>query len=87
MQNSLTIEYSDEILFALGVSGKAFSEEAKVLLSAKLYELGRLSSGQAARLAGKNRVEFLYELSRLNIPMSNLKIEDLESDLDFALND
>ncbi len=87
MQNTLTIEYTDDLLFALGVSGKEFSEEAKFLLAAKLYELGKISSGQAARLAGKSRVEFLLSLARLNVPMSNLREEDLRDELDFALND
>ena len=87
MQNSLTIEYTDELLFTLGVSGSDFSEEAKLLLAIKLYELGRVSSGQAAKLAGKSRVEFLYELSRFNVPMSNLQAEDIEDEVHFALND
>ncbi len=87
MQNTLTIEYADDLLFTLGVSDKEFSEEAKILLAAKLYELGKISSGQAARLAGKNRVEFLLSLSRLKVPMSNLRENDLENELNFALND
>lgn len=87
MQNTLTIEYTDDLLFTLGVSDKEFSEEAKLLLAAKLYEIGKISSGQAAKLAGKSRVEFLFSLSRLNVPMSNLKEEDLKDDLNFALND
>ncbi len=87
MQNTLTIEYADDLLFTLGVSDKEFSEEAKILLAAKLYELGKISSGQAARLAGKNRVEFLLSLSRLKVPMSNLREDDLENELNFALND
>jgi predicted HTH domain antitoxin len=87
MQNTLTIEYPDELLFALGVSDKEFSEEAKFLLAAKLYELGKISSGQAALLAGKGRVEFLYSLSRLGVPLSNLREEDLQDELNFALND
>ncbi len=87
MQNTLTIEYADDLLFTLGVSDKEFSEEAKILLAAKLYESGKISSGQAARLAGKNRVEFLLSLSRLKVPMSNLREDDLENELNFALND
>lgn len=87
MQNTLTIEYADDLLFTLGVSDKEFSEEAKFLLAAKLYELGKISSGQAARLAGKNRVEFLLSLSRLGVSMSNLREDDLENELNFALND
>ncbi len=87
MQNTLTIEYADDLLFTLGVTDKEFSEEAKLLLAAKLYEMGKISSGQAARLAGKNRVEFLLSLSRLNVPMSNLREDDLENELNFAIND
>ena len=87
MQNSLTIEYTDELLFALGISDKQFSEDAKFLLAAKLYELGRISSGQAARLADKSRVEFLFSLSQIGVPLSNLKMEDIADELNFALND
>lgn len=85
-QNVLTIEYSDDLLFRLGLSRERFSDEAKLLLAAKLYELGRLSSGEAANFAGKSRVEFLYALNALGIPMSNLREEDLKEELDFALN-
>jgi len=87
MPNTLTIEYTDELLFTLGVSNEQFSEEAKLLLAAKLYEMGKISSGQAARLAGKSRVEFLFSLARLNVPMSNLQAEDIKNELNFALND
>lgn len=85
-QNVLTIEYSDDLLFRLGLSREKFSDEAKFLLAAKLYELGRLSSGEAANFAGKTRVEFLYALNTLGIPMSNLRDEDLKEELDFALD-
>jgi predicted HTH domain antitoxin len=87
MQNTLTIEYADDLLIALGVSDKEFSREAKFLLAAKLYELGKISSGQAANLAGKTRVEFLFSLSQLGVSMSNLREEDLQNELNFALND
>jgi predicted HTH domain antitoxin len=87
MQNSLTIKFTDELLFVLGISDKEFSEDAKFLLAAKLYELGRISSAPAARLAEKSRVEFLFSLSQIGVPLNNLKTEDLENELNFALND
>lgn len=86
MQNTLTIEYADDLLFTLGVSGEEFNREARFLLAAKLYELGRISSGQAAKLSNKNRVDFLYSLGKLGVSMSNLSEEDLRNELDFALN-
>ena len=84
-QNVLTIEYGDDLLYRLGVSQKEFSDEAKFLLAAKLYELGRLSSGEAAQFAGKSRIEFLFALSNIGLPMSNLREEDLPDELGVAL--
>jgi predicted HTH domain antitoxin len=84
MYRTLTIEYGDDILFSLGLSAEQFSEEAKFLLAAKLYELGWLASGQAARLCGRERVDFLMSLLRICVPMSNLRPEDAQADIDFA---
>lgn len=84
MTHTLTIEYGDELLFSLGYSAEQFSEEAKLLLAAKLYEMGRLSSGQAARLAGKGRVDFLLSLASLGISASNLHAEDARDEIEFA---
>ena len=52
MTRSLTIDYGDEVLSALGLSPDQFREEAKILIAVKLYELGRLSTGAAAKFAG-----------------------------------
>ncbi|MFN0084074.1 MAG: UPF0175 family protein [Blastocatellia bacterium] len=87
MTHTLTIEYQDDLLFRLGVNREQFSTEARFLLAAKLYELGRLSSGEAARLAEKSRVEFLFALTQIGVPMSNLRAEDVDAELGFALNE
>jgi len=84
VKRALTIEYGDDILFSLGLSVEQFSEEAKFLLAAKLYELGKLTSGQAARLCGKGRVDFLLSLPRVGAPISNLRPEDAQAEIDFA---
>ena len=42
--------------------------------------------GQAARLAGQGRVEFLLGLARVGVLMSNLQTEDLAHELEFARN-
>jgi predicted HTH domain antitoxin len=43
---------------------KTFARELAMLAAVKLYELGKLSSGRAAQLAGLTRVEFLLALGR-----------------------
>lgn len=60
----IAIEYPETIPAALNLSPEAFEQEAKLALAVKLYEIGRLTSGQAARLAGVSRVKFLLECHR-----------------------
>ena len=84
MTRTLTIDYGDDLLLGLGLSPMEFSSEAAFLLAAKLYELGRLTSGQAARLCGKERVEFLLELPRARVPVSNLGVDDADDEIAFA---
>ena len=59
-----TYTYDDAILAALNKSAEAFEAEARMAMAVKLYELGRLTSGQAANLAGRSRVEFLLNCGK-----------------------
>jgi predicted HTH domain antitoxin len=63
---TITIEYPEAIPAVLNISPELFEKEAKLALSVKLYELGRLTSGQAAKLAGVNRVGFLLTCRKYN---------------------
>ncbi len=60
-----------------------FSREARFLLAAKFYELGKLTSGQAAGFCGKNRVDFLLSLPRAGVSISNLRPEDADAEIGF----
>ena len=84
MRHSMTIEYGDDLLVGLGLSPDEFSREARFLLAAKLYEMGRLTSGQAARLSGLQRVEFLLSLHRVGIPVSNIPADEADTEIAFA---
>jgi len=81
--HQLNIEYGDDVLASAAMPKDDFEAEAKFLLAAKLYELGRLSSGQAAGLCGKGRVDFLFSLPRVGVSMSNLRPEDVDVELGF----
>ena len=83
MSHRLEIEYGDDVLLSVGLTKDQFNQEARFLLAAKLYDLGRLSSGQAARLCGKNRVDFLMSLPRVGVSISNLRPEDAELEKEF----
>jgi predicted HTH domain antitoxin len=84
MSHTMTLEYGDDVLLATGQSPSEFAEEARFLLAAKLYDLGRLSSGQAAKLCGVPRVAFLLALPRVGVKVSNMSADDADDELAFA---
>ncbi len=86
MTHQVSIEVGDDVLFSTGMSKDEFSAEARFLVAAKLYELGRLTSGQAAKLCGKGRVDFLCSLPRVGVSIANLRPEDAAAETDFVLN-
>jgi predicted HTH domain antitoxin len=69
---TLTIEVPEDLLLATGQSRAEFVRDAKYLLAAKLFELGRLSSGKASELAGMKRVDFLIAMGRQGIAVIDL---------------
>ena len=84
MTRSLTIDYGDEILLALGLSPDQFREEAKILIAVKLHEMGRLSTGAAAKLAGIPKPLFLTKLADYGVATFDLSDEELRRDMTHA---
>jgi len=74
----IVIEVPEKILLAEKTDEIGFSRELPILSAVKLYELGRLSSGRAAELAGMTRVELLVSLSRYRVFPLASELEDLE---------
>lgn len=59
-------------------------EELRLLIAAKLYENGTLSSGQAAKVAGLSKREFVESLGNYQVSLFSPSVEDLESDIENA---
>lgn len=80
-RQKLELEVPEEILVSLKESSQEFSKDLLMLAAVKLYELGKLSSGRAAQLAGVSRVSFLQSLSRYNVSIFDLTEEELRRDM------
>ena len=81
MTRSLTIDYGDDVLLALGLTPEEFREEAKILIAVKLYEMGRLSTGAAAVLADMPKPLFLTKLAGYGVDTFDLSGEELQRDV------
>ena len=79
--NVLTIPYPQELLLSIKENPVEFEAEARLLLAVKLYELGRVSTGMAARLAGMSRVAFMFALNRFGLSPIGLGSSELAEDL------
>lgn len=55
--------------------------ELTMMIAAKLYEDGTLSSGQAAELAGLSKRTFIELLGKYGVSVFSTSVDDLESDI------
>ena len=82
--SQLILDVPDESLLSLHLSDEAAAAEIRLAAAVKLYELGRLSSGPAARLAGIPRVLFLSKLADYVVDTFNLTEDELERQTSLA---
>jgi len=57
-------------------------DEAKLLLAVKLYEVGKVSLGQAAKLAGFSKRAFMEVLGRYHVPLFDYSLDELRQEID-----
>jgi predicted HTH domain antitoxin len=78
---TVTIEYLEEVRLSLNLQSDQMADEIRMAAAAKLFELGRLSSGRAAQLAGVPRVRFLQELGRFGVASITIDEAELVQDI------
>lgn len=79
--HTVTLTIPDETLQALQTTPDKLSQEMLLVVAVKLYELGRLSSGAAANLAGIPRTIFLSKLGDYGVDTFHLSEAELIEDL------
>jgi predicted HTH domain antitoxin len=57
------------------------ASEARFFLAAKLFEVEKLSLGQAAELCGLSKRAFMEMLNRWDVPVFTLTAAELQSDI------
>ncbi|GIV07280.1 MAG: hypothetical protein KatS3mg017_0482 [Fimbriimonadales bacterium] len=79
---TIVVNVPDELAEQLRLDETQLGHELHWLIAVKLYELGRISAGTAAQIAGVSRVEFLNRLAEFRVSPINLDAEALTQEFE-----
>ncbi len=77
----IQFDIPDDVLAALDQTPESLPMEIRMAAAAKLFELGKLSSGRAAELAGVERTEFLESIGLYGVDSFKISAAEVEQDL------
>ena len=78
---TLTMELPETVFSALQVDPKEFARQMRIAAAIKWYELGRISQGKGAEIAGLSRSEFIDALSEARVSPLQITPEQLREEL------
>jgi len=86
----LRIKYPGGFELAVHLRKEEMEQHIRLMAALKMFELGKISSGKAAELAGMSRVEFfetcgLYRVSIFNYPPEEAE-QEITNDLETLRN-
>ena len=76
---TVAVNVPDALL--LNTSDEDLARQSQFLLALKFFELGRLTSSQAAEMCGMNRVDFLVAASQTGTCVADLNEEELRREI------
>lgn len=77
----ISIELPQTVFSALRKNPDEFIREMRIAAAIKWYELGEVSQGKAAEIAGLTRTEFINALSRYRVDFMQYTAEELAEEL------
>lgn len=77
----LKIKYPFGFENAVHLTKEEIEQHIRLMAAIKMFELGKISSGKAAELAGMSRIEFFEVCGRYRVSIFNYPPEEIEEEL------
>lgn len=78
---NITIDLPENIFSSLRKAPPEFIQEMRLAAAVKWYELGEISQGKAAEVAGLSRSEFIEALGRYQVSVFQYDANDLAEEM------
>lgn len=78
----LVLNVPEEILYTLNETKTDFIKKMKFFTAIELYRMKKLSMGKAAELAEINKVDFMLELGKYDIPAIDYDEDDFNEEIE-----
>jgi len=78
---TVSIDLPDTVFAALRKSPDQFVSEMRIAAAVKWYEIGQLSQGKAAEIAGLTRADFISALARFHVSPFQYTADELKEEL------
>ena len=82
--NTITLNYPESLPDSARLSRREFEKSMRFAMAAKLFEMGRISCGQAAQLVPMDRYTFLKWLIELEVNAIQWDADEFENEVDNA---
>jgi predicted HTH domain antitoxin len=77
----LIIKYPKDFEYAVHMTKDEIEQHIRLMAALKMFELGKISSGKAAELAGMSRVDFFEACGRYRVSIFNYPPEESEKEI------
>ena len=78
---SIVMSLPDDLAASIEMTPEELASQVRLMAALKMFELGKISSGKAAELAGLTRVDFIEACGRYHVSMFNYQPDEVEAEL------